>query len=102
MPYFAKSSASQQALLNVLQRVPAIVEKEGGIKLDNVQGEITVEGIEFAYPSRPHITVLRDFNLKIKAGKSLALGKLCTRCVYHVLKFHIEMYNQFSWWIWFG
>ncbi|KAG2373675.1 hypothetical protein C9374_011964 [Naegleria lovaniensis] len=60
-------------LLKVLQRVPAIVEKEGGIKLDKVQGEITVEGIEFAYPSRPHITVLKDFNLKIKAGKSLAL-----------------------------
>ena len=74
LPYFAKASSSQHSLLKVIKRVPEITEPENGKKLDTVKGEITVEGIEFAYPSRPHLTILKDFNLKIKAGNSVALG----------------------------
>ena len=74
MPYFAKAAASQTTLLRVLKRVPVFVEKEEGSKLNEVRGEITVEGVDFAYPSRQHITILKDFNLSVEPGKSLALG----------------------------
>ena len=72
MPYFAKAKSSQEILLKLLKRVSAL-EKKAGIKLDHVRGNIKVEGIDFAYPSRPHITVLKDFDLEIKAGNSVAL-----------------------------
>lgn len=36
-------------------------------------GAIEMQGIEFAYPGRPEIPVLRDFNLSAKAGQRIAL-----------------------------
>lgn len=37
------------------------------------QGEIEMRDISFAYPTRPDVTVLRDFNLHAKAGQRIAL-----------------------------
>ena len=39
----------------------------------SVSGTIRFEGVRFAYPSRPDITIFRDFNLEIPAGQSIAL-----------------------------
>ena len=39
----------------------------------SVTGTIRFEGVRFAYPSRPNITIFRDFNLEIPAGQSIAL-----------------------------
>ena len=39
----------------------------------SVSGTIRFEGVHFAYPSRPDITIFRDFNLEIPAGQSIAL-----------------------------
>ena len=36
-------------------------------------GAIEMRGISFAYPTRPDVTVLRDFNLTAKAGQRIAL-----------------------------
>ncbi|CAI9777363.1 unnamed protein product [Fraxinus pennsylvanica] len=36
-------------------------------------GEVEFKHVEFAYPSRPESTILKDFNLKIPAGKTVAL-----------------------------
>ncbi|KAK9455730.1 P-loop containing nucleoside triphosphate hydrolase protein [Dipodascopsis uninucleata] len=46
---------------------------ESGIKLDNVEGNIELKSVRFIYPSRPDVTILNDFNLKIPAGKTVAL-----------------------------
>lgn len=37
------------------------------------QGEIEMRGVSFAYPTRPDVTVLRDFDLSAKAGQRIAL-----------------------------
>ena len=39
----------------------------------SVTGTIRFEGVHFAYPSRPNITIFQDFNLEIPAGQSIAL-----------------------------
>ncbi|KAH0705577.1 hypothetical protein KY290_010266 [Solanum tuberosum] len=44
-----------------------------GQTLDKMTGEIEFKHIEFAYPSRPESIVLKDFNLKIPRGKTVAL-----------------------------
>lgn len=44
--------------------------RKGG---DNAQGNICIENLKFAYPSRPDVNVLRDFSLLIPAGKTTAL-----------------------------
>lgn len=40
---------------------------------ESLKGEITFEGISFAYPTRPEHIVLKDFNLTLKQGQTVAL-----------------------------
>ncbi|RAH46196.1 ABC transporter ATP-binding protein [Aspergillus brunneoviolaceus CBS 621.78] len=44
-----------------------------GHPVDDVVGEIIFEGVSHVYPQRPEIPVLRDFSLRIPAGKTTAL-----------------------------
>lgn len=44
-----------------------------GLKPQNVQGTIEFKNVQFAYPTRPETTILQNFNLKIEAGKTVAL-----------------------------
>lgn len=53
-------------------RVPQI-RYSGGNKLDTVKGELKFDHVHFAYPTRPEANVLRDFDIKMEAGKKYAL-----------------------------
>ena len=44
-----------------------------GLRPEHCNGHISVRGVKFAYPARPDITVLNDFNLEIPAGQMTAL-----------------------------
>ncbi|KAK9313930.1 P-loop containing nucleoside triphosphate hydrolase protein [Lipomyces starkeyi] len=44
-----------------------------GIKLDSVRGDIELKDLKFIYPSRPNVTILNKFDLKVPAGKTVAL-----------------------------
>ena len=72
LPELAKARMSQVALLKVLRRSPQIPFK-GGKTLDKVTGNISIRNVDFIYPSRPNVTVLKDFSLDIKPGQSVAL-----------------------------
>lgn len=43
------------------------------IKFHEFQGDIEFKNVTFAYPTRPDAVVLKDFNLKIPAGKTIAI-----------------------------
>ena len=60
--------------MEMIKRVPKIDSDnmEGQI-LENVSGEVEFRHVEFAYPSRPESIIFKDFNLKIPAGKTVAL-----------------------------
>ena len=44
-----------------------------GLRPSKCAGEVRLEGVEFAYPSRPDTQVLNGLNLSIPAGKTTAL-----------------------------
>ncbi|KAG3110031.1 ABC transporter B family member 5 [Phytophthora idaei] len=44
-----------------------------GKKLDHVSGDIDIDNVRFAYPSRPEVEVCRGYSLRIKAGETVAL-----------------------------
>ena len=44
-----------------------------GVKLDSCLGDIQFHNVTFAYPTRKEINVLDEFNLKIDAGKTVAI-----------------------------
>ncbi|KAK4488469.1 hypothetical protein RD792_004233 [Penstemon davidsonii] len=74
LKYFSEASAAGERIREVINRVPKIDSDnmEGQI-LQNVSGEVEFKHIEFAYPSRPESIIFEDFNLKVPAGKTVAL-----------------------------
>jgi ATP-binding cassette subfamily B protein len=66
-------------------------DTEGASKV-RFRGEIDMRGISFAYPSRPEVTVLHDFDLHAKAGQRIALvgpsGSGKTTCVSLLFRFY--------------
>ncbi len=68
---FAKSYTAANQVALVTERVPAI--KSGTITPEKLVGDIEFKDITFEYPSRPGVTIMRDFNLTIKNGQHVAL-----------------------------
>jgi ATP-binding cassette subfamily B protein len=66
-----RASGAAERVFELLHREPSI--KAGGTKLDKVQGEVTFKGVTFAYPSRPDVTVLKDFDFKLASGEIVAI-----------------------------
>ncbi|KAH9949128.1 P-loop containing nucleoside triphosphate hydrolase protein [Amylocystis lapponica] len=68
----ARSAAAK--LYATIDRIPAIdSESKDGLKPDRVEGEITLEGVSFTYPSRPDVPILRDLSITFPAGKTAAM-----------------------------
>ncbi|KAI9119183.1 hypothetical protein K1719_009858 [Acacia pycnantha] len=74
MKYFSEASAAGERIMEVIKRVPKIdSDNMSGVILERVSGEVEFEHVQFAYPSRATSIILNDFNLKIPAGKTMAL-----------------------------
>lgn len=62
-------AASVFELLDRRTEVPSDVGEDVG----KVEGAIEMKGVQFYYPSRPDVVIFRGFDLRVKAGKSMAL-----------------------------
>ncbi|KAK4734259.1 hypothetical protein R3W88_008520 [Solanum pinnatisectum] len=72
--YFTEASVAASRIFDRIDRVPEIDgEDTRGLVLEDIRGEIEFRNVKFTYPSRPDTVVLKDFNLKIEAGKTVAL-----------------------------
>ncbi|KAI3793978.1 hypothetical protein L1987_36602 [Smallanthus sonchifolius] len=74
LKYFYDAMAASECIREVIVRVPEIDSDnmEGEI-LHEVFGEVEFKNVKFAYPSRPESLVFKDFNLKVPAGRTVAL-----------------------------
>ncbi|KAI3520813.1 hypothetical protein L1887_10265 [Cichorium endivia] len=72
--YFSDAMAASERIREVIKRVPEIDSDnmEGEI-LQEVYGKVEFKKVKFAYPSRPESVIFNDFNLKVPAGKTVAL-----------------------------
>ncbi|KAJ8664037.1 hypothetical protein O0I10_000315 [Lichtheimia ornata] len=60
-------------IYSTIDRVPEIdIDNEGGIKPEKVTGEIEFKNVQFKYPTRPDVTILKNLNIKIKPGMTVA------------------------------
>lgn len=72
--HFTEASVAAKRILERINRLPRIdAEDPTGIKLDGIHGEVEFDSVQFAYPSRPDTVVLKDFNLRVPAGETIAL-----------------------------
>ncbi|KAH9290787.1 hypothetical protein KI387_034904, partial [Taxus chinensis] len=70
----AKGSDALISVLDILDRKSSInPDDEKGEKPVQIQGNIDVKNVDFAYPSRPDVMIFNKFSLVIKAGKRVAL-----------------------------
>ncbi|KAH7857522.1 hypothetical protein Vadar_013626 [Vaccinium darrowii] len=71
----AKGSRAVRSLFTILDRKTEIEPDDPkGIKVDlDIKGNIELKNVFFSYPSRPNEMVFKSLNLKIDAGKTVAL-----------------------------
>ncbi|CAL8095688.1 unnamed protein product [Calicophoron daubneyi] len=81
-------------------QVPQIDKDGYGKVLDHFEGNITLENVTFAYPTRPDITVLKNFNLHLKSGQTVALvgpsGSGKSTIVHLLQRFYDPMEGQIN------
>jgi ATP-binding cassette subfamily B protein len=76
---FPEFISQLQRALGATERVREILEEptefeEGeSAEVRRLDGAIDIDGLEFAYPTRPEAVVLRDFSFKAAAGQRVAL-----------------------------
>ncbi|CAF0836926.1 unnamed protein product [Adineta ricciae] len=73
-PDYSKAIASSKKILILLRREPLIDNSSSaGETIDNFQGRIKLKNIEFRYPNRSEVQVLKEFQLTIEPNKQIAL-----------------------------
>ena len=74
LKHLTEASVAATRILEQINHVPQIdADDSKGLMLDQLRGGIKFESVNFAYPSRPDMAVLQDFNIQIPAGRTVAL-----------------------------
>ncbi|CAL8070894.1 unnamed protein product [Calicophoron daubneyi] len=71
--YFVNAVTSGRNVLGTIDRIPPIDKNKPGLVLKHFEGNVTFKDVSFAYPTRPDVKVLQNFNLTIRPGQTVAL-----------------------------
>ncbi len=69
---FNRALGASERVFELLDRTPGVVNG-GGRRLDRVEGRVTLEHVDFAYPTRLDAPVLRGVDVEMEPGRVLAL-----------------------------
>ncbi|KAL8062074.1 hypothetical protein ABFX02_02G123000 [Erythranthe guttata] len=73
-PDSTKAKAAANSVFAVLDKKSRInPSDESGMTLENVNGEIEIRHVNFSYPTRPGVQILKHLSLAINSGKVVAL-----------------------------
>ncbi|KAG0304485.1 Multidrug resistance protein 1 [Linnemannia gamsii] len=71
---FASAQGAAYQIFKTIDRIPTIDSSNpGGAKPENVAGHIVVTDVDFHYPSRPDVPILKKMNIEVKPGQTVAL-----------------------------
>ncbi|KAF9143632.1 Multidrug resistance protein 1 [Linnemannia schmuckeri] len=71
---FASAQGAAYQIFKTIDRIPTIDSSNpGGAKPENVAGHIIVTDVDFHYPSRPDVPILKKMNIEVKPGQTVAL-----------------------------
>lgn len=71
-PDLLKGNQMVASVFEIIDRKTEVTG-DAGEDLRRVEGTIELKGVRFSYPSRPDAPIFKDFNLKVRAGQSMAL-----------------------------
>ncbi len=69
---FMRAAGAAERVFSLLDRTPGIPSGVGDA-LPSVRGEVRFAGVDFTYPSRPDVQVLKDISLHLPPGEVVAL-----------------------------
>jgi len=96
---YTRAGGAAQRVLNLMDHRPDIDPTAGEI-LTALKGEVKLESVKFAYQMRPDQLVLKDVNLNIDAGKTLALvgrsGGGKSTIVHLILRFYLPQAGRIT------
>ncbi|XP_065051927.1 ATP-dependent translocase ABCB1-like isoform X2 [Rhopilema esculentum] len=73
-PNYLKAKVSAARIFKLLDLVPPIDSySESGEKPDTMDGSVSFNEVQFSYPSRPNVTVLKSLSVEVMPGETLAL-----------------------------
>ncbi|XP_076808833.1 ATP-dependent translocase ABCB1-like [Clavelina lepadiformis] len=71
---FGAGKVAAYKVFEIIDRVPPIdSESEDGYRPENVNGEVSLNNVNFSYPSRTDLQVLNNVSFKLETGKTTAL-----------------------------
>ncbi|KAK8587719.1 hypothetical protein V6N12_022201 [Hibiscus sabdariffa] len=68
-----KAAGSSRRIFQLLDRVPSMPQSGDKCPVGNPDGDVELDDVWFAYPSRPSHMVLKGITLKLKSGSKVAL-----------------------------
>ncbi|KAL0955249.1 hypothetical protein HGRIS_004144 [Hohenbuehelia grisea] len=69
-----RGRAAAAKLYATIDRVPIIDSADSsGLKPDHIEGEVVFENVQFSYPARPTVPVLKPLSLTFRSGETAAL-----------------------------
>ncbi|KAK3428800.1 hypothetical protein EUGRSUZ_E00260 [Eucalyptus grandis] len=71
-PDLLKGNQMVASVFEVLDRKTEVMG-DVGEELTTVEGMVELRGVHFSYPSRPDVIIFRNFDLKVRSGKNMAL-----------------------------
>ena len=69
----SRAAGATERLFEIADTVPTIKDPKQPVELPSVRGEVRFEHVEHVYPTRPDATVLRDVDLVLSPGETVAL-----------------------------
>ena len=75
LPLFGIFTAARVSARNIFQIIDEnpVIDSSYGKRLEQIDGNIRIENVDFNYPSRPDVTVLREISFEVPTGKTVAL-----------------------------
>ncbi|KAF9092990.1 Multidrug resistance protein 1 [Mortierella sp. GBA35] len=71
---FASAQGAAYSIFKTIDRIPPIDSSNpNGAKPENITGHIVVTDVDFHYPSRPDVPILKKMNIEVKPGQTIAL-----------------------------
>ncbi|KAJ7548484.1 hypothetical protein O6H91_07G014000 [Diphasiastrum complanatum] len=69
----SKGASAGATLFKIMDRKSQLSTDAPRKELESIRGSVEIDNVSFSYPSRPHITILSNFSLKVAPGTTIAL-----------------------------